>query len=208
MANNHQLSLRPWSRFASLRSVIEAKGRTPEPSSAQNVADPSLKTSQPEQKNTSFILNNAKNNATKSQPATTEHIHIPNSKNENPNVNGNDYSLQNVPNKNCSSDSEEYSGIRKITIGGENKGAYMEIIQTRKKPNQLHKMENLKIKGYDDQSKKVRTISSPPMVGVYMNSNVQCVNNSLLLHASCTHHDPGVQLTISKKPFGKGFNIK
>lgn len=204
MANNHQPSLRPWSRFASLRSVTEAKGRTPEPSSAQNVADPSLKTSQSQQKNTSFILNNSNLNAAKSQPTTTEHIHIPNSKIENSNVNGND-SLQKVPNKNCSSESEDYSGIRKITIGGENKGAYMEIIQTRKKPNQLHKMENLKIKGYDDQSKKVRTISSPPMVGVYMNSNVQCVNNSLLLHASCTHHDPGVQLTLSKKPFGKGY---
>lgn len=106
----------------------------------------------------------------------------------------------------------EDSGIRVITIAGENRGAHMNLIQSSKKPNYLHKMYNSNMKGYDyesgkcgngeenankkDKSKKARKPSSPPMTRVYMNSNVQCVNNSLLFKTSCTHHDPGVKFTL------------
>ncbi|KAK7349403.1 hypothetical protein VNO77_06740 [Canavalia gladiata] len=76
----------------------------------------------------------------------------------------------------------EGSGIRVITIAGENRGAGMEIIQSQKKP--FHR------------NQKMRTL--------YMNSNVQCVNNSMVFHAKCTHHDPGMHLTLSNKPFGDG----
>jgi hypothetical protein len=58
-----------------------------------------------------------------------------------------------------------------------------------------------------DKNHKGRTKSSFPMAA-YMNSNVQCVNNSLLYHASCSHHDPGVRLSLSKKPFGEGYHVK
>ncbi|TKY64121.1 hypothetical protein E2542_SST14011 [Spatholobus suberectus] len=66
----------------------------------------------------------------------------------------------------------------------------MQITQSRKKP--VHKSE------------KVRALSS----AMYGNSNVQCVNNSMLFNASLTHHDPGMQLTIPKKPIGEGFHLK
>jgi len=121
------------------------------------------------------------------------------------------------------SDSED-SGMRVITIAGENRGAYMELVQAQKKhqPNYLHKKGNsIKVDGGEsesssadegkinkkDKNNKGSTKSSFPMAA-YMNSNVQCVNNSLLYHASCSHHDPGVRLTLSKKPFGEGYHVK
>ncbi|CAL5195064.1 unnamed protein product [Lathyrus oleraceus] len=125
------------------------------------------------------------------------------------------------------SDSED-SGMRVITIAGENRGAYMELVQSQKKhePNYLHKKGNLKSNGIkvsggesefssaeegkinkNDKNHKGRTKSSFPMAA-YMNSNVQCVNNSLLFHASCSHHDPGVRLSLSKKPFGESYHVK
>lgn len=124
------------------------------------------------------------------------------------------------------SDSED-SGMKVITIAGENRGAYMELIQSPNKhePNHLHKKGNSKINGgdggelessssgegnanrKDKNHHKGRTTSSFPMAA-YMNSNVQCVNNSLLFHASCSHHDPGVRLSLSKKPYGEGYHLK
>lgn len=122
------------------------------------------------------------------------------------------------------SDSED-SGMRVITIAGENKGAYMELIHSPKKhePKYLHKKgnSNINVDGVEsesssaeegnvnkkDKNHKGRKTSSFPMAA-YMNSNVQCVNNSLLYHTSCSHHDPGVRLSLSKKPFGEGFHVK
>ncbi|TKY61225.1 laccase-1 protein [Spatholobus suberectus] len=122
------------------------------------------------------------------------------------------------------SDSED-SGMRVITIAGENRGAYMELTQSPKKqePKHLHKKgnTNINVDGVEsesssaeegkvskkDKNHKGRTASSFPMAA-YMNSNVQCVNNSLLYHTSCSHHDPGVRLSLSKKPFGEGFHLK
>lgn len=119
------------------------------------------------------------------------------------------------------SESEE-SGMRVITIAGENRGAYMELIQSPKKheAKYLHKKGNSNVnvdgvesenlsgeEGNVNKNHKGRTTSSFPMAA-YMNSNVQCVNNSLLYHTSCSHHDPGVRLSLSKKPFGEGFHVK
>ena len=122
------------------------------------------------------------------------------------------------------SDSED-SGMRVITIAGENRGAYMELIQSQKKqePSHLHKKGTSKEKtdgaesessssgegntNGKDKNNKGRAASSFPMAA-YMNSNVQCVNNSLLYHTSCSHHDPGVRLSLTKKPFGEGYHLK
>ncbi|KAF7843947.1 serine/arginine repetitive matrix protein 1-like [Senna tora] len=127
------------------------------------------------------------------------------------------------------SDSEE-SGMKIITIAGENRGAYMELIQHQKKhefeekPNYLYKIGNSKTKSSgesessssdeanankkENRINRGRTKSSYPM-SAFMNSNVQCVNNSLLYNTSCTHNDPGVRLSLSKKPFGvEGFHLK
>ncbi|CAL0311293.1 unnamed protein product [Lupinus luteus] len=125
------------------------------------------------------------------------------------------------------SDSED-SGMNVITIAGENRGAYMELVHSQKKheAKYLHKKGNgSKIDGNGgggelessssiegsanrkDKNGKGRTKSSFPMAA-YMNSNVQCVNNSLLYHASCSHHDPGVRLSLSKKSHGEGYHFK
>ncbi|RDX74625.1 hypothetical protein CR513_45605, partial [Mucuna pruriens] len=53
-----------------------------------------------------------------------------------------------------------------------------------------------------DKNQKNRTTSLFPMA-MYMNSNVHCVNNSLLYHISCSYHDPRVHLSLSKKPFAE-----
>lgn len=113
--------------------------------------------------------------------------------------------------------------MRVITIAGENRGAFMELIQSPKKPESkyLHKKGNssISVDGVEsegssaeegnkkDKNQKGKTASSFPMAA-YMNSNVQCVNNSLLYNTSCSHHDPGVRLSLSKKPFGEGFHLK
>nr|XP_027192104.1 uncharacterized protein LOC113787546 [Cicer arietinum] len=159
---NHQPPLRAWSNLTSLRyvnvpTIDDANGITSSPSSSSSSHN---------------IV----------APTQIESV---NETIEKPNVNDND-SFQKSHNNEKSFNFEEYSNPKVITIGGENKGSYMKIIQTIKKPNKLHK----------------------PIVGMYMNSNVQCVNNSLLLHASCTHHDPGVHLISPNNSFGKGFNIK
>ncbi|KAI4328954.1 hypothetical protein L6164_021264 [Bauhinia variegata] len=126
------------------------------------------------------------------------------------------------------SDAED-SGTRVITIAGENRGAVMEIVQSAKKhefgekPSYLHKKGNLKIKTSDaasgtsshdesdlnkkDKNLKGRTSSAFPKTA-FMNSNVQCVNNSLMYHTSCQHNDPGVHLVLSRKPSGEGFHVK
>ncbi|KAE9605760.1 hypothetical protein Lal_00025462 [Lupinus albus] len=105
-------------------------------------------------------------------------------------------------------DSEDYD-MRAITISGENKGAYMKIVQHSNKPNYHHKNGNSEDYELEDsgngnrknKSEKERTLSSPAMA-VYVNSNVQCVNNSMLYHTTCSTHDPGVHLTLKKRlPF-------
>ncbi|XP_058224631.1 uncharacterized protein LOC131333861 [Rhododendron vialii] len=131
------------------------------------------------------------------------------------------------------SDSEEF-GMRVITIAGENKGAIMELGPTpnsQKKhefgggnPPGLHMKgdpkgsrgggklgsdgsnssnEEGRIKSKDKSDKTMAPISSPPLKA-FMNSNVQGVNNSILFNSSCTHHDPGVHLSLSRKPNGGG----
>ncbi|MED6178702.1 hypothetical protein PIB30_110125, partial [Stylosanthes scabra] len=121
-------------------------------------------------------------------------------------------------------DSENNGSIRVITISGENRGAYMEIIQTysKKKPNFLRqKNGNSDInKAHDDATKsessenysadgknrhknnhRERSMKYYPnstriSSACYINSNLQCVNNSLLYGSSYTCNDPGVQLTL------------
>jgi len=125
------------------------------------------------------------------------------------------------------SDSEEM-GMRIITLAGENKGAIMELIRSPQKHH--HNKEGMGMgnatktqsRGSDsessntssdkegnpkkDKSQKGKAKTSLPM-NAFMNSNVQSVNNSLLYNSSCTHHDPGVHLALSRKPSGE-FQVK
>lgn len=76
------------------------------------------------------------------------------------------------------SDSGKANGIRVVTVAGENTGAEMKTNQSQKK--------------------------RPNMTVVYANSNVLCVNNSMVFNSSCTHRNPGMNLITTQKPFGQG----
>jgi hypothetical protein len=127
------------------------------------------------------------------------------------------------------SDSEEM-GMRIITLAGENKGAIMELIRSPQKHGvgDHHNKKGMgnatktQSRGSDsessntssdkegnpkkDKSQKGKAKTSLPMKA-FTNSNVQSINNSLLYNSSCTHHDPGVHLALSRKPSGE-FQVK
>lgn len=136
----------------------------------------------------------------------------------------------NVHRKQFSSDSDE-TGMRVITIAGENKGAVMEVIKSPLKhsfdgnPHTLHNKGSLKTqsdrtgcysfssssdeeKSKKDKNHKAKAAMLSPRMGAFMNSNVQGVNNSIVFDSSCTHHDPGVHLSLSRKPSDNGFHVK
>lgn len=117
------------------------------------------------------------------------------------------------------SDSED-SGTRIITIAGENKGAIMDLSpfgkMTHNFGNSPHTLQNKndnptassdgeKSGSSSDGKSKAKNQnknSKSPLVSAVMNSNVQGVNNSILFNSSTTHHDPGVHLSLTRKPNG------
>ncbi|KAF9669109.1 hypothetical protein SADUNF_Sadunf14G0073700 [Salix dunnii] len=131
--------------------------------------------------------------------------------------------------KNISSDPEDV-GMKVITIAGENKGAFMEVIRSPKKhffegnSLTLQKKGNPRSEGSDwgsqsssgeegnsrkmDKNHRGRSMGPSPM-SAFMNSNVQGVNNSIVYDSSCNHHDPGVHVALSRKPSGfAGSHVK
>ncbi|GER57845.1 delta-adaptin [Striga asiatica] len=112
------------------------------------------------------------------------------------------------------SDSEDL-GMRVITLAGENRGAIMQLSPSHKKTrNNLAKyasssdgqgsgVEN----GGEDKSKnkekngKNAAVPAQPMTG-FFNSNVQGINNSILYNAKCGHNDPGIHVSLIRKPNG------
>nr|XP_011468907.1 PREDICTED: pollen-specific leucine-rich repeat extensin-like protein 1 [Fragaria vesca subsp. vesca] len=138
--------------------------------------------------------------------------------------------------KKLSSDSEVALGIKVITLAGENKGAYMELIRSPNKHREQRGEHNngksvqtagshhsdktsssSSSSGNEDKPKmkdkshrrglKVGNSSQLPLSS-FTNSNVQGINNSILYNSSCTHHDPGVHLALTRKPNGDGLNVK
>lgn len=114
----------------------------------------------------------------------------------------------------------EETGVRVITIAGENRGASMELMKSRRErrfeghPHHLQKKSNgksLSDAGSEHQSyssseeaKQYKTGKAAAPNNAYMNSNVQGINNSIVYNSSYTHHDPGVHVAFSKKPSGSG----
>lgn len=119
-------------------------------------------------------------------------------------------------------DSEE-SGMKVITLAGENKGAIMELSPNQRKnhpsgnPQRLSKNTNNYIGSNFDQSSSesgeerksnkdgktsrgMEMQSSP--TAVFLNSNVQGVNNSILYNCNHRHNDPGVHISLTKKANG------
>ncbi|XP_047151063.1 uncharacterized protein LOC124822992 [Vigna umbellata] len=88
--------------------------------------------------------------------------------------------------------------IRVVTTSGESKGAHIQNKPFNKMGNSSGEDVNGKMK---NKSGKLTIPCSSPLRVLYANSNVQCVNNSIVLNTSLTHHDPGVHLFIPKKPF-------
>lgn len=115
----------------------------------------------------------------------------------------------------------EESSMKVITIAGENKGAFMEVLQSPNKHNNKKKgiklgSESEKSSGEEEEGKKKGkgkkgkspSSSSWPMTA-FLNSNVQSVNNSLMYNSSCNQHDPGVRFVLTKKLVGDdGFDEK
>ena len=225
----HPILIRPWSRLASLHSPSSSAESHPKPQLPQ----PSFKTTNTNSHDTNAIA--TKSLPTTADVHTP--IHSPNLKSttpmvfpaaklkvqpppvvevtiEKPNDGKGNASLKNEseetknkvigPNetkgKGIHTKVSEGHGVRVITISGENRGAYMKITQSQKK-QPIHKMGN-------SDGEKVRTLSSPPNRAFYGNSNVQCVNNSMLLNSSLSHHEPGVHLIVPKRPFPKGLHLK
>ncbi|XP_024162333.1 swi5-dependent recombination DNA repair protein 1 homolog [Rosa chinensis] len=148
-----------------------------------------------------------------------------------------------ITKKKLSSDSEEAPGMRVITLAGDNKGAYMELIQSPNKHHEQrgehshylfkkgHNGKSAQTVGSHESDKSYSSSSSgeegkPKMkdkshhkgikagsssllpLSSFTNSNVQGINNSIVYNSSCTHHDPGVHLALTRKPNGDGFDVK
>ncbi|KAL3536671.1 hypothetical protein ACH5RR_000037 [Cinchona calisaya] len=110
--------------------------------------------------------------------------------------------------KKKSDTSPDQSGIRVVTLAGENKGAVMEFspaAASRKKYN-LGQRLGSSINGEGKQNTKdendARMQSKPP-TDAFVNSNVQGVNNSILYNCTHKNRDPGVHLSVSR--MGNGF---
>lgn len=82
---------------------------------------------------------------------------------------------------------ERAAGTSVITLAGENKGASM----------------NIGAKSKDKERHGHRLDGGDKGMTALINSNVQVINNSLLLQSSCSGGDPGVHLKLSAKSKSK-----
>ncbi|KAM3299059.1 hypothetical protein ACQJBY_040513 [Aegilops geniculata] len=89
-------------------------------------------------------------------------------------------------------------GASVITLAGENKGASMKVGGKSKDGSwkEHHGGHRLDGKPVDGEKKQ-------GMMRALINSNVQVINNSLLLQSSCSGGDPGVHLKLSAKSANK-----
>ncbi|KAL5199041.1 hypothetical protein ABZP36_002553 [Zizania latifolia] len=85
-------------------------------------------------------------------------------------------------------------GTSVITLAGENKGAAMKISTTAAATGHS--------KGAGEQSSGKKRLDGKGVTAT-INSNVQAINNSLLLHSSCSGGDLGVHLKLSTKSKNK-----
>ena len=96
-----------------------------------------------------------------------------------------------------------HQGASVITLAGENKGASMKVGGGKGKDGSWkehhggHRLDGGAADGKPDGQKK------QGMMTALINSNVQVINNSLLLQSSCSGGDPGVHLKLSAKSANK-----
>ncbi|KAK1369889.1 putative vegetative cell wall protein gp1-like [Heracleum sosnowskyi] len=121
------------------------------------------------------------------------------------------------------------SGMRVITVAGDNKGAIMELRPSRRNQdfgnspgnfpgkfrtwgegeNSRSDSSSSSEEGKSKKDGKHKESMTKALSLPYVNSNVQAVNNSILFNATCTHHDPGVHISVSRTMgTGRGFKVK
>ncbi|XP_073013142.1 uncharacterized protein [Typha latifolia] len=98
-----------------------------------------------------------------------------------------------------------------INIAGENMGAYMEVgygKPSQKQQNgqgslpavvQASNPRTLVEKASGKKGTKAAAEENAKPMASLVNSNVQCLNNSLLFNSSCTQQSPGVHMTLSRR---------
>ncbi|KAK1279558.1 hypothetical protein QJS04_geneDACA004774 [Acorus gramineus] len=123
--------------------------------------------------------------------------------------------------KGSDTEREDESGMKVITIAGENKGAHMELGSRSHKGRhvQRHKSSHahtyveeehgggmgdgkaMVLKEKEKEKEKMHSSSSSttPPISTLVNNNVQGINNSILLNGSCTHRNPGVHISLSRR---------
>ncbi|KAL0412262.1 UNVERIFIED_CONTAM: hypothetical protein Slati_3815900 [Sesamum latifolium] len=117
----------------------------------------------------------------------------------------------------------EESGMRLITLAGENRGAVMELSPSNKKIYSVEKLHSLQ-KNKDTKSqgpngdrssnetgeggkssnkdKSNRAVKMKYPLGAFLNSNIQGLNNSILYNSSFRHNDPGIHISLARKDEG------
>ncbi|KAG7013807.1 hypothetical protein SDJN02_23974, partial [Cucurbita argyrosperma subsp. argyrosperma] len=98
-----------------------------------------------------------------------------------------------------SNDKDTNTNTRVITMAGKNNGASMEIFLSDKNKNKNEDTTNNNLKDNKSTKKTIRTRNGLPMKA-FFNSNVQGINNSILMDSKFTHHDPGIHLMFSPMP--------
>jgi hypothetical protein len=95
------------------------------------------------------------------------------------------------------------SGTSVITLAGENKGASMKVSGGKSKDGgEWHGGHGYRLDGGSGSDGK-KAAGKAGMMTALINSNVQVINNSLLLQSSCSGGDPGVHLKLSAKSNSK-----
>ncbi|XP_072980796.1 uncharacterized protein [Typha angustifolia] len=94
-----------------------------------------------------------------------------------------------------------------INIAGENMGAYMEVGYGKPSQKQQNGQGSLPAerprtlveKASGKKGTKAAAAENAKPMASLVNSNVQCLNNSLLFNSSCTQQSPGVHMTLSRR---------
>jgi len=97
------------------------------------------------------------------------------------------------------------SGTSVITLAGENKGASMNVGGGKSKNGgEWHGGHGYRLDGGSGSGNDGKKAAGKAgMMTALINSNVQVINNSLLLQSSCNGGDPGVHLKLSAKSASK-----
>lgn len=100
---------------------------------------------------------------------------------------------------------EDGRNMKVLTIGGENKGASMELgfFSRSRGGKQTEFNGNDNVGNEAQESEDLHKVIAKNLHlprNAFVNSNIQSVNSSILLDCSVTQQDPGVHFYLSKKP--------